>query len=129
MNIDPSNLKYANIHEWARDKGDGTVIVGISDHAQESLGDVVYVELPQLGTLISAGDEAGVVESVKAASDIYTPVSGEIVGTNEQLEEEPEIINGSPYEDGWLFIVKMSNPEELDSLMSADEYTISSEEN
>ncbi|MCH9797710.1 MAG: glycine cleavage system protein GcvH [Gammaproteobacteria bacterium] len=129
MNIDPSNLKYANSHEWARDKGDGTVIVGISDHAQESLGDVVYVELPQLGTLISAGDEAGVVESVKAASDIYTPVSGEIVGTNEQLEEEPEIINGSPYEDGWLFIVKMSNPEELDSLMSADEYTISSEEN
>ena len=129
MNIDPSDLKYANSHEWARDKGDGTVIVGISDHAQESLGDVVYVELPQLGTLISAGDEAGVVESVKAASDIYTPVSGEIVGTNEQLEEEPEIINGSPYEDGWLFIVKMSNPEELDSLMSADEYTISSEEN
>ena len=129
MNIDPSNFKYANSHEWARDKGDGTVIVGISDHAQESLGDVVYVELPQLGTLISAGDEAGVVESVKAASDIYTPVSGEIVGTNEQLEEEPEIINGSPYEDGWLFIVKMSDPEELDSLMSADEYTISSEEN
>ena len=122
-------MKYANSHEWARDKGDGTVIVGISDHAQESLGDVVYVELPQLGTLISAGDEAGVVESVKAASDIYTPVSGEIVGTNEQLEEEPEIINGSPYEDGWLFIVKMSDPEELDSLMSADEYTISSEEN
>jgi len=129
MNIDPSDLKYATSHEWARDNGDGTVIVGISDHAQESLGDVVYVELPQLGTLISAGDEAGVVESVKAASDIYTPVSGEIVGTNEQLEEEPEIINGSPYEDGWLFIVKMSNPEELDSLMSADEYTISSEEN
>ena len=129
MNIDPSNLKYANSHEWARDKGDGTVIVGISDHAQESLGDVVYVELPQLGTLISAGDEAGVVESVKAASDIYMPVSGEIVGTNEQLEEEPEIINVSPYEDGWLFIVKMSDPEELDSLMSADEYTISSEEN
>ena len=129
MNIDPSNLKYATSHEWARDQGDGTVIVGISDHAQESLGDVVYVELPQLGTLISAGDEAGVVESVKAASDIYTPVSGEIVGTNEQLEEEPEIINGSPYEDGWLFIVKMSDPEELDSLMSADEYTISSEEN
>ena len=121
-------MKYANSHEWARDKGDGTVIVGISDHAQESLGDVVYVELPQLGTLISAGDEAGVVESVKAASDIYTPVSGEIVGTNEQLEEEPEIINGSPYEDGWLFIVKMSDPEELDSLMNADEYTASSAE-
>ena len=129
MNIDPSDLKYATSYEWARDIGDGTVIVGISDHAQESLCDVVYVELPQLGTLISAGDEAGVVESVKAASDIYTPVSGEIVGTNEQLEEEPEIINGSPYEDGWLFIVKMSDLEELDSLMSADEYTISSEEN
>ena len=129
MNIDPSNLKYAASHEWVRDKGDGTVVVGISNHAQESLGDVVYVELPQLGTLISAGNETGVVESVKAASDIYSPVSGEIVGTNEQLEEEPEVINGSPYEDGWLFIVKMSNPEELDSLMSADEYTISSEEN
>ena len=129
MNIDQTKQKHATNHGRARDKGDGTVIVGISDHAQESLGDVVYVELPQLGTLISAGDEAGVVESVKAASDIYTPVSGEIVGTNEQLEEEPEIINGSPYEDGWLFIVKMSDPEELDSLMSADEYTISSEEN
>jgi glycine cleavage system H protein len=129
MNIDPSNLKYAASHEWARDNGDGTVIVGISDHAQESLGDVVYVELPELGALISAGDEAGVVESVKAASDIYTPVSGEIVGTNGQLEEEPEVINGSPYEDGWLFVVKMSDPEELDSLMNADEYTISSEEN
>ena len=96
--------------------------------AQESLGDVVYVELPQLGTILSAGDEAGVVESVKAASDIYTPVSGEIVGTNEQLEEQPEVINGSPYEDGWLFIVKMSDPDELDSLMNADEYTASSAE-
>ena len=129
MNIDPSNLKYAASHEWARDNGDGTVIVGISDHAQESLGDVVYVELPELGALISAGDEAGVVESVKAASDIYTPVSGEIVGTNGQLEEEPEVINGSPYEDGWLFIVKMSDPQELDNLMSADEYTTLSEVN
>jgi glycine cleavage system H protein len=129
MNIDPSNLKYAASHEWARDNGDGTVIVGISDHAQESLGDVVYVELPELGALISAGDEAGVVESVKAASDIYTPVSGEIVGINEQLEEEPEVINGSPYEDGWLFIVKMSDPQELDNLMSADEYTTLSEVN
>ncbi len=89
----------------------------------------MYVELPQLGTLISAGDEAGVVESVKAASDIYTPVSGEIVGINEQLEEEPEVINGSPYEDGWLFIVKMSDPQELDNLMSADEYTNLSEVN
>ena len=129
MNIDPSNLKYAASHEWARNEENGTVIVGISDHAQESLGDVVYVELPQLGTILSAGDEAGVVESVKAASDIYTPVSGEIVGINEQLEEEPEVINGSPYEDGWLFIVKMSDSEELDNLMSADEYAISSEEN
>jgi|TARA_B110000444_G_scaffold261080_1_gene310940 glycine cleavage system H protein len=128
MNIDPSSLKYAASHEWARDEGDGTVIIGISDHAQESLGDVVYVELPQLGTILSAGDEAGVVESVKAASDIYTPVSGEIVGTNEQLEEQPEVINGSPYEDGWLFIVKMSDPDELDSLMNADEYTASSAE-
>ena len=96
MNATPSNLKYAASHEWARDEGDGIVTVGISDHAQESLGDVVYVELPEIGSSVSAGEEAGVVESVKAASDIYAPVSGEVVAINDVLEDAPETINGSP---------------------------------
>ncbi len=128
MNTDPSELKYASSHEWARDEGDGTVVVGISDHAQESLGDVVYVELSQLGTILTAGDEAGVVESVKAASDIYSPISGEIVATNDLLEDEPEAINASPYDNGWLFKIKMSDPAELKNLMSEDQYESSSKD-
>tara|TARA_B110000858_G_scaffold104252_1_gene119374 strand:- start:401 stop:790 length:390 start_codon:yes stop_codon:yes gene_type:complete len=128
MNTDPSELKYASSHEWARDEGDGTVVVGISDHAQESLGDVVYVELSQLGTILTAGDEAGVVESVKAASDIYSPISGEIVATNDLLEGEPEAINASPYDNGWLFKIKMSDPAELKNLMSEDQYESSSKD-
>jgi glycine cleavage system H protein len=122
MSAIPTNLKYAASHEWARDEGDGTVTVGISDHAQDSLGDVVYVELPEIGATVSAGEEAGVVESVKAASDIYTPVSGEVVAINEALEDAPETINGSPYDDGWFFKVKMSDPAELEGLLSAEAY-------
>lgn len=122
MSAIPTNLKYAASHEWARDEGDGTVTVGISDHAQDSLGDVVYVELPEIGATVSAGEEAGVVESVKAASDIYTPVSGEVVAINQALEDAPETINGSPYDDGWFFKVKMSDPAELEGLLSAEAY-------
>ncbi|MEZ5530463.1 MAG: glycine cleavage system protein GcvH [Porticoccaceae bacterium] len=118
----PSDLKYASTHEWARDEGDGTVTVGITDHAQDALGDVVYVELPEVGSTVTAGDEAGVVESVKAASDIYAPVSGEVVAVNDVLENKPETINDSPYDDGWFYKIKMSDPEELEDLLNADGY-------
>lgn len=128
MSATPSNLKYAASHEWARDEGDGTVTVGVSDHAQDSLGDVVYVELPEVGTTFSAGDEAGVVESVKAASDIYTPISGEIIAINPKLEDAPETINESPYDAGWFFKIKMSNPSELESLLDAAAYEAAAEE-
>ena len=122
MSTTPSNLKYAATHEWARDEGDGTVTVGISDHAQESLGDVVYVEQPEVGSSVTGGEEAGVVESVKAASDIYSPVSGEVIAINETLVDEPETVNDSPYDDGWFFKVKPEEVGELDNLLSAEEY-------
>ncbi|MEC9154895.1 MAG: glycine cleavage system protein GcvH, partial [Pseudomonadota bacterium] len=99
----PSDLKYAATHEWARLEEDGTVTVGISDHAQDALGDVVYVELPELEQVIAAGDEAGVVESVKAASDVYAPISGTICAINEALEDAPETVNSDAYTDGWFF--------------------------
>jgi glycine cleavage system H protein len=128
MSATPTDLKYAESHEWARDEGDGTVTVGVSDHAQDSLGDVVYVELPEVGTTVVAGAEAGVVESVKAASDIYAPVSGEIVAINEALEDAPETINESPYDAGWFFKIKMSDPSELESLLDAASYDSASED-
>ena len=117
-----SELKYASSHEWARLEEDGTVTVGISDHAQDALGDVVYVETPEVGQTLSAGEEAGVVESVKAASDIYAPISGEVVAVNEALEDEPETVNSSPYDDGWFFKIKPSDESELDKLLDADAY-------
>lgn len=123
MSDTPSDLKYASTHEWARDEGDGTVTVGITDHAQDALGDVVYVELPEVGATVTAGEEAGVVESVKAASDIYAPVSGEVIAINEVLEGAPETINDSPYDDGWFYKIKMSDAEELDDLLDADAYS------
>lgn len=122
MSNTPAELKYAASHEWARLDGD-IVTVGITDHAQDALGDLVYVELPEVGDQISAGAEAGVVESVKAASDIYAPVSGEIVAINEALADSPEIVNSEPYSGGWLYKIKISDVSELDKLMSADEYT------
>jgi len=122
MSETPGDLKYAPTHEWARDEGDGTVTVGITQHAQDSLGDVVYVELPEIGAVLVAGDDAGVVESVKAASDIYAPVSGEVIAINELLENAPETINDSPYDDGWFFRLKMSDPDELEDLLDADSY-------
>lgn len=121
MSNTPEELKYAASHEWARLEGD-IVTVGISDHAQDALGDLVYVELPNVGDAVQAGDEAGVVESVKAASDIYAPVSGEIVEINEALIDSPETVNSAPYTDGWLYRIRISDASEMDKLLSADEY-------
>jgi len=121
MSNTPEELKYAASHEWARLEGD-IVTVGISDHAQDALGDLVYVELPSIGDTVQAGDEAGVVESVKAASDIYAPVSGEIIEINEALADSPETVNSAPYTDGWLYRIRISDASELDKLLSADEY-------
>lgn len=118
----PGELKYAESHEWARVEDDGTVTVGISDHAQDSLGDVVYVELPEIGTDVSAKGEAGVVESVKAASDVYAPISGKILSVNETLEDAPEIVNDSPYKQGWFFRLQPTDLTELESMLDANAY-------
>lgn len=118
----PAELKYAASHEWARLEADGTVTVGITDHAQAALGDVVFAESPALGSQVVAGKEAGVVESVKAASDIYAPISGEVIAVNSVLEDAPETINSEPYGAGWFFKIKPSNPAELDALLSAAGY-------
>jgi len=118
----PTELKYAKSHEWVRDEGDGTVFVGISDHAQEQLGDLVFVELPEVGETLIAGSECAVVESVKAASDIYSPVSGEVVAINQALEDAPETANQDAYGDGWLFRLKVNDASELDELMDAEAY-------
>ncbi|MDD0973541.1 glycine cleavage system protein GcvH [Pseudomonas fontis] len=117
----PADLRFAESHEWARLEADGTVTVGISDHAQQALGDVVFVELAEVGKVFSAGDAAGVVESVKAASDIYSPVSGEVIAVNEELADSPEALNESPYES-WIFKLKPSNPAELENLLDAAGY-------
>ena len=118
----PAELRYASSHEWARLEDDGSVTIGISDHAQEALGDVVFVELPEVGQTLAAGDDAGVVESVKAASDIYAPVGGEVIAINGQLEDEPEVVNSDPYNDGWLFRVQPTDASELDKLLAAEDY-------
>src|SRR5690554_1681146 len=115
-------LKYLSSHEWARLEEDGTVTVGITDHAQEALGDVVFVELPELGATLAAGDDAGVVESVEAASDIYAPVSGGVIAINETLEDASELVNRDPYDDGWFFRLQPADTSELDKLLDADAY-------
>ena len=122
MSHTPSELRYASTQEWARLEEDGTVTVGITDHAQDALGDVVFVELPEVGTSLAAGDDAGVVESVKAASDIYAPLGGEVIAVNEQLEDEPETVNTDPYNDGWFFKLQPDDTAELDELMAAEAY-------
>lgn len=122
MSDTPEDLYYASSHEWIKPGDDGTATVGISDYAQSELGDVVFVELPEPGIQVSARDEVSVVESVKTASDIYAPVSGEIVAVNEVLNDSPETINSSPYDDGWIFKIRMSNEEELQELLGAEEY-------
>lgn len=127
MSDTPGELSYASSHEWTRSLDDGVVEVGISNFAQEALGDVVYVELPDIGQTVSAGEECCAVESVKAASDIYAPVSGEIVAINEELDGEPELLNESPYEKGWMFRIKASDLGELDNLLSAADYDAQNE--
>jgi len=124
----PSELRYRDSHEWVRLEDDGSVVVGISDHAQSSLGDMVFVELPEPGMSYAQGDACAVVESVKAASDIYAPISGEIIESNSALEDDPGLVNTDPYGDGWLFSVLPSDPDEIDDLMSADEYSNSLED-
>lgn len=121
-------LKFTESHEWVRDNGDGTVTIGISEHAQEMLGDVVFVELPEIDAEIDAGDSFSLVESVKAASDIYAPVTGVVIEVNEELQNSPELINEEPYDSGWIVKVKMSDPDELKDLKDAEEYLASIEE-
>jgi len=128
MSNTPAELKYASSHEWARLEEDGTVTVGITDHAQNALGDVVDVELPEVGTELNAGQEAGVVESVKAASDIYAPVSGEVIAINSVLEDSPETINADPYHEGWFFRLQPKDVSELKNLLDADAYNEQAEE-
>ena len=124
MNEMPGDLKFLDSHEWIK-VDDNTAIVGISDHAQNELGEVVFVELPAIGDEFVLGDEAAVVESVKAASEVYTPISGEVIEVNDTLEESPELVNTSPYEEGWFFKLKVSdgNLGSIDSLMTAEEYS------
>jgi glycine cleavage system H protein len=120
MNI-PQDLRYSEEHEWAKVEN-GRVRVGITDYAQEQLGDVVYVELPDVGDTVSFMEPFGVIESVKAASDLFSPVSGEVVEVNERLEDEPELVNEDPYGEGWMIVVEADDLSELDELMSAAEY-------
>ena len=126
MNV-PANLKYAKSHEWARLEADGSVTIGITDHAQEALGDIVFLELPEVGRKVKAGEECAVVESVKAASDIYAPISGEIIETNQAAIDAPETVNQDAY-SAWLFKIKPSAPAELDALLDAAAYAKVAEE-
>jgi len=124
----PVELKYRESHEWLRKNADGTYTVGITEHAQELLGDMVFVDLPEVGATFSAGEECAVAESVKAASDIYAPISGEIVAVNDALNDSPEQVNSEPYDGGWLFQIKASDESEIDSLLDADAYKASIDE-
>ncbi len=118
----PGDLRYAATHEWARLDDDGLITVGITDYAQESLGDLVFVETPELDKTVEAGDACAVVESVKAASDIYAPVAGEIVDANSRLQDEPELVNTDPYGDGWIMRIRPEEADDIERLMSADDY-------
>ena len=118
----PTELKYIASHEWLRLEDDGTITVGITDHAQDLLGDVVFVELPDVGDIIAVDDEVSVVESVKAASDVYAPLSGEVVAINEALEDDPVIINSDPYGEGWFFRMKPDSLADYEALLTAEEY-------
>lgn len=118
----PSELQYTATHEWIRIEDDHSVTIGITDHAQDLLGDIVFIELPEEGSTVAAKDELSVIESVKAASDIYAPVSGEIIAVNEDLADAPETVNSSPYGEGWICRILPSNPAELEELLDADTY-------
>lgn len=124
----PQELKYATSHEWVRKELDGSFTVGITEHAQELLGDMVFVELPEVDAEVDAGEDVAVAESVKAASDIYAPITGEIVEINEDLEESPELVNSDPYGDGWLFRIRPTDTSELENLLDAEAYMASIEE-
>ena len=123
MNDIPADLKFLSSHEWAKVESDGTITIGISDHAQDLLGDIVFVELPEVGQSLDAESDAAIVESVKAASDVYSPLSGEVIEVNSLLEDQPEIINSSPYEDGWFYKLNPSDMGELDNLLSPEDYS------
>ena len=118
----PSDLKYTKTHEWVQIHGDDELTIGITEHAQELLGDLVFVELPEVGNKVNAGDDLGVVESVKAASDFYAPVSGVVISVNENVSEDPSLVNQNPYDQGWLVKIKPDAPNELDKLLDADSY-------
>ena len=119
----PQDLSYVSSHEWIRNEGDGTVTIGVTDFAQEQLGDVVFVELPDVGAELVSEDEFGVIESVKAASDLFAPVSGEVIAVNERLDDDPELVNTDPYGDAWLLQIRLSHPEELEHLLDAEAYS------
>jgi len=119
----PGDLKYSKEHEWLRKEADGSYIVGITEHAQELLGDMVFVDLPDVGTTVSAGDDCAVAESVKAASDIYAPIGGEIVAVNESLNDSPELVNSAPYGEGWIFKIKANDEAEAEALLDATGYS------
>ena len=123
MSDTPGDLKFLSSHEWVRVEADGSVTVGISDHAQDLLGDIVFVELPEIGLSVDAENDAAIVESVKAASDVYSPISGEVTEVNSMLEDQPEIINSSPYEDGWFYKMTPSDLGEIDNLLSPEDYS------
>ncbi len=123
MSETPPDLKYIETHQWVRAADDGTATVGITDFAQDQLGDVVYVGVPELGATVNGGEEAGVAESVKSASDVFSPVTGEVIEVNEALEDEPELVNEDPYGDGWLFRVRLKDQGELEGLMDATTYS------
>ena len=118
----PSDLLYRGSHEWVRNGDDGTATIGISDHAQAQLGDMVFIELPEPGMSYEQGDACAVVESVKAASDVYAPLTGEVIEANSALEDSPELVNSDPYGDGWLFRMQLANPSELDGLLTPEAY-------
>ena len=124
----PKDLKYTTSHEWVRNEGEGIYSVGITEHAQELLGDMVFIDLPEVGTEFAASDDCAVAESVKAASDIYAPIAGEIVEVNDELEASPELVNSAPYTDGWLFRIKASDESEVDGLLDAEAYEATIEE-
>lgn len=124
----PEDLKYTKTHEWVKQGADGSLVVGISDHAQGLLGDMVFIELPEVGTSYNSGDDCAVVESVKAASDVYCPVSGEVVAINESVVDAPEVVNQDPYGDGWLFKVQPVDAGEVEDLLNAESYQEVTEE-
>ncbi|MFT6779176.1 MAG: glycine cleavage system H protein [Paraglaciecola sp.] len=118
----PTDLRYTSTHEWVRPEGDGVFTIGLSDHAQQLLGDMVFVELPDLGAQVGTGDDIAVAESVKAASDVYAPISGEVLEVNADLEDAPELVNSDPYGEGWLFKIKAEDPKEVEGLFDANAY-------